>query len=235
MPSAANIKRILFATCALAGVLIAAAVVIYAFRSDSAEITRADDGLPRPAAGTPRGVIWDLWHAAMADDRDTVRAAFHATTEAERRAADALAELLVAEARFARQLRHTWPMSPTSRDGAGTWFGEAGDTALFAARESIDPAAVHATVIVQGTPVKLTRAAGAWKIEIPTFVRTKLKRAATDDTADVDLAVAAEQFASRAQTYHDLTREVAALRLPSPAVAMEQLRRELPPATTRAS
>src|SRR5688572_22403841 len=49
----------------------------------------------RPAAGSPRGMMWDVWHAAMRGDRDAVRAAFHASGEAEERAADAMAELLL--------------------------------------------------------------------------------------------------------------------------------------------
>ena len=233
MPAVANRQRAVYVAAALAGVLVAAGVVITAFRAGPAAVTKGSGTTLRPPADTPRGVLWDLWHAAMRDDRDAVRAAFHATTDAERRAADALADLLVAESRFARQLRRTWPVSPTSRDGAGTWFGEGGDAATFAARETIDPAAIDATVTVQGTPVKLIRAGGPWKIDVTSLAHTKLNGGSGASGrpgaggAKVDLAAAAERLETVARVYRDLRAEVGALRIASPSVAVQKLHREI--------
>src|SRR5687767_2142679 len=137
-------RRTKLLVLALAGLVLALITVLALLRARSApggSATPPTGDARRPAAGTPRGVMWDVWHAAMTGDRDAVRAAFHATGDAEERAADAMAELLVAEAAFARQLQHTWPVSPTSRDGAGTWFGEGGDAAILMARENIEPGA----------------------------------------------------------------------------------------------
>lgn len=233
MPAENTTRRtVLLVSVAAALLLLAAGVAIYAFRSDEQPVSHPIDATPRPPRETPRRLMWDLWHAAMTGDRDAVRAAFHAPSAAEQRAADAMAELLIAEAAFARQLRHTWPLSPTSRDGAGTWFSEGGDAALLIAPEQIDPGAVDATVSMHGTPVKLTRAAGAWKIVTADLVRTRLKRDADAD-ADLDLATAAAHLSAMARTYHDLRAEIAALRLPSPSAAVEKLRQSMPPPNTQ--
>ena len=230
---AANTRRAF--VIALVGVLAAViGVAVYALKSKDT-ITGILKTPPRPAAGTPRGVMWDVWHAAMNDDRDGVRAAMLATNDVERGAADALAELLVAEARFARQLQHTWPMSPTSRDGAGTWFGEGADAGLLTARENIDAAAINATVNMNGTPVKLTRSGGAWKIVTANLVRAHLKRGNGNANADVDLVVASQRLAAMTKAYRDLTREVAALRIASPSAAIEELRESLAAAATTAA
>jgi hypothetical protein len=226
MPVAANQKRLIVIFIVTAAVLIAAGVAIFTFKSDDLNASRTTAAPPRPAADTPRGVMWDVWHAAMDGDRERVRAAMLADTDADKSAADAVAELLLAEAAFARQLQHTWPMSPTSRDGAGTWFGEGSDAGLLAVRENIDPAGVHATVNMHGTPVKLTRSGGAWKIDTAELVRARLK-----DLNGGNLAAAPEKLDAMTKAYRDLTREIAALRVASPSAAIESLRRQIPAAT----
>ena len=127
-------KLLVLALGALLLALITALTLLRARSESGATRPTSAGDARRPAPDTPRGVMWDAWHAAMTNDRETVRAALHAPSDADRAAADALTELLIAEAAFARQLRHTWPLSPTSRDGAGTWFIEGGDAAVLTAR-----------------------------------------------------------------------------------------------------
>ena len=223
MPHTANKKRLIVLISAIAALLIGLAVM-YATKSDRSAASGTTKAPPRPAADSPRGVIWDLWHAAVDNDPQRVRAALLAVSEPEQRTADALAELLCAEAAFARQLQHTWPMSPTSRDGAGTWFGEGGDIGLLTARENIDAAAIHATVNMHGMPVKLTRSGGAWKIDTADLARSRLKRGRNED----DLANAPHQLTAMAAAYRNLRAEVAALHIASPSAAVEQLRQSMP-------
>ena len=243
-PQQARSRTAIVVVVSLVVIVIAtlAAVMVYKVAAGARSKPVATSEVGRPPRDTPRGVMWDVWQAAMHDDRDGVRAAMVATNDAEQRAADALADLLVAEARFVRQLQHTWPMSPTSRDGAGTWFGEGSDAALLVARENIDAAAINATINMHGTPVKLTRSGGAWKIVTADLVRTRLKRGnaggnavGNADAADLaaDLAAAPDQLAAMTKAYRDLTREVAALRIASPSAAVEKLRQSMPAATTQ--
>ena len=230
MPVTANRNWPIFLLSAIIAALLIAVIVMYLIKSGGSGPSGTTKGPPRPAADSPRGVIWDIWHAAIDNDRERVRAALLTTTEPEESAADSLAELLTAEAAFARQLQHTWPMSPVSRDGGGTWFGEGGDTGLLTARENIDAAAIHATVNMHGEPVKLQRAGGAWKIDTIDLARARLKRSATADMAD-----APQQLAAMADAYRDLRAEVAALHIASPSAAIERLRKAMPttaPTTT---
>jgi hypothetical protein len=223
MPVTANRKQPIFFLSALIAALLIAVIVRYTLKSGGSGPNTSVKVPPRPAADSPRGVLWDLWHAAMDNDRERVRAALLTTTDAHQQTADALAKLLTAEAAFARQLQHTWPLSPTSRDGGGTWFGEGGDTGLLTARENIDAAAIHATVNMHGTPVKLVRGRGEWKIDTMDLARARLKRSVAAEMAD-----APQQLAAMADAYRDLRAEIAALHIASPSAAIEQLRKAMP-------
>jgi hypothetical protein len=210
-------KPKLLATVIAAALVVAiVAVVVVRNRSRAASVADA-----RPSEDAPRGAVWNVWQAALKGDRDAIRPLLHTATAQEEAAADAMADLYVAEAAFAKQLRRTWPVSPVSRAGGGTTFGETAEADLFSARQQIDATTGRATIIVRDRELHLVRAGDKWKLLTRDLIAPRVQRAG----GDTELAT--QQLRAAAEAYRKVTRETAARRLPSPDEAVKALLREL--------